>query len=129
MTGETDLQSRILLACGALPNVRLFRNTVGEGWAGKVVDQSGAFLTLAHARRITFGWCPGSSDLLGWRSVVITADMVGQQIAQLVTMEVKVPKTGRMDPLQERWLETTHMAGALACVVRSPEEARNLFLT
>lgn len=58
--------------------VRLFRNNVGALW-----DSRG--------RLVTYGLCPGSSDLIGWRSIEITPAMVGRKVAVFVALEGKVP--------------------------------------
>jgi hypothetical protein len=45
----------------------------------------------------------GSADLIGYRSITITPDMVGQQVAVFASIEVKTP-TGRIRPEQQQWL-------------------------
>lgn len=98
---------RVQLAASRL-GWRLFRNNVG---------------TLPDARGVpvTFGLCPGSADLVGWRSLVITPDMVGQTIAQFAAVEVKGPK-GRLTPVQANWLNAVEQAGGLTIVARGPED-------
>ena len=66
----------------------------------------------------------GTSDLIGWRSRVITPDMVGQTIAQFVAIEVK--DRGRATPEQLTWLDAVTRAGGLAGVARSPDDARTI---
>jgi hypothetical protein len=120
---EAALQARICLAVGALPAVRLFRNTVGEGWTGQQVRAvDSAFVVLRNARRVTFGLAPGSHDLVGWRSILITPAMVGQVIAQFVGGEIKT-STGRIDSLQHNFGNALAKAGGLSAVWRSPESA------
>ena len=72
-----------------------------------------------------FGLCKGSADLIGWRTVTITPDMVGQQVAVFLSIEVKTP-TGRIRPEQQQWLETVQAAGGIAGVARSVEDAQRL---
>ncbi len=119
---ESTIQARIWRALGALPGVRLFRNDSGVGWAGKLIQQEGQQVTLNNARRVTYGLTPGSADLVGWQSVEITQDMVGQRVAVFTSLEVKTP-TGRLEKKQRQWLDAVDEAGGIAGVARSPEEA------
>ena len=128
MTAESDLQARIRLVVGRVPHARLFRNTVGEAWAGKLVSgPDNGVVLLARARRITFGLAPGSSDLIGWTSLTITPDMVGQNIAVFTSGEVKAgTRKPRFQGGQENWLAAVAAAGGLAAVLRSEDDARRL---
>ena len=71
---------------------------------------------------VRYGLQPGSSDLIGWRTVTITPDMVGQRIAVFTSIEVKTP-TGRVKPEQQQWLDAVQAAGGIAGVARSVEDA------
>lgn len=115
---ETTLKSQIMLDCGALPDVRLFNNPVGEGWQGKRVAQDSATITLLQPRRVVYGLCPGSSDIIGFRTVTITPDMVGTTVAQFIAPEVKTG-TGRVRDDQVKFIAAVNRAGGLAGVVRS----------
>jgi hypothetical protein len=78
-----------------------------------------------HDRRgvpVRYGLQPGSSDLIGWRTVTITPEMVGQQVAVFTSIEVKTP-TGRIRPEQQQWLDAVQSAGGIAGVARSVEDA------
>lgn len=105
---EQTIQQRIRLALsrGA---VRLWRNNTGA-----LRDQRGQL--------VRYGLCQGSSDLIGYRSIEITPDMVGQHIAQFVALEVKSP-TGRTTPEQAAFLRLVAEAGGVSGVVRSIEDA------
>ena len=74
---ETVLQQNIRLALGQEKNLRLFRNQVGQ-----LPDPR-------TGRYIQFGLAKGSSDLIGFKTVKVTPDMVGQEIAQFVSLEIK----------------------------------------
>ena len=76
-------------------------------------------------RLVTFGLARGSADLIGWRTVVVTPDMVGQRLAVFTSIEIKTP-TGRIAPAQQHWLGVVRGAGGIAGVVRSVTDARNL---
>ncbi len=121
---ESELQALILRAAGSKSHVRVFRNQVGEGYVGKAIrDPEGVFLT--DARHVRMGLFPGSGDLIGWRTVTITPDMVGQSIAQFLSIEVKTP-TGRIRPDQRNWLDQINAAGGLAIIARSISDTDNL---
>lgn len=111
-----------MLRLGSAPGVRVFRNSVGEGWVGRTIRHDGDRLLLAHPRRVTFGWCPGSSDVLGFQSLTITPEMVGRTLAQLVAVEVKGPR-GVLSDAQKRFLAMAHRSGAAAGVARSVDDA------
>lgn len=113
MNAETDLQQRIRLALGTHPEARLFRNQVGS-----LPDPR-------TGRLVTFGLARGSADLIGWRTIVITPDMVGQRIAVFTSIEVKTPR-GRLTPEQHNWLLAVQAAGGIAGVARSVADALGL---
>lgn len=108
MASEQSIQQYIRLACST-GQTRLFRNNTGT-----LKDQ--------HGRPVQFGLCKGSADLIGYRTVTITPDMVGQQVAVFLSIEVKTP-TGRIRPEQQQWLDTIQAAGGIAGVARSVEDA------
>ena len=110
---ETDLQQRIRIAVGTRPDTRLFRN------------QCGALPDPRTGRLVTFGLARGSADLVGWRTVVITPDMIGRRIAVFTSIEVKTP-TGRVRPEQQAWLGVVRGAGGIAGVARSIEDANRI---
>lgn len=113
---ETDLQQRIRLAVGTRPDARLFRNQVGS-----LPDPR-------TGRLVTFGLARGSADLIGWRTVVITPDMVGRRVAVFTSIEVKTP-AGRVRPEQQAWLGVVRGAGGIAGVARSIDDALQIVTT
>ena len=108
---EQQIQQEIRIACSHGP-VRLWRNNTGT-----LRDQNG--------RPVTFGLCKGSADLIGWKTVTITEDMIGQQVAVFLSVEVKTA-TGRLRPEQQAWLNTVQAAGGIAGVARSVSDAEGL---
>jgi hypothetical protein len=108
---ETGALQAIRLALGLLPDLRLFRNNVG-------------MLKDLQGRPVRFGLHPGSSDLIGWRSVVITPDMVGQRVAIFTALEVKAPGgTHKVTAEQRQFLDIVEAAGGIGGVARSPDQA------
>lgn len=107
---ETRLQNEIRLELSAqVPELTHYRNH-----AGALRDQRG--------KMVQFGLSPGSPDLVGYKRVKITEDMVGQEVAVFVGLEVKMPgEKPRAD--QQNWLDHLADAGGVAAVVTSVEEA------
>ena len=110
---ETTLQQQIRLALGTHPQTKLFRNQVGS-----LPDPR-------TGRLVTFGLARGSADLIGWRTITVTADMVGQRLAVFTSIEVKTP-TGRVRPDQTAWLTAVQAAGGIAGIARSVPDALQL---
>jgi hypothetical protein len=119
---ERDTQNKILLTCSR-GDTRLFRQNVGQGWAGRLVSNQAGRVTLQDARPLIAGLCTGSSDLIGWRSIEVTADMVGRRLAVFAAVEVK-SATGRPTEQQRAFLSAVQDAGGIACVARSVEDAQ-----
>jgi hypothetical protein len=108
MSSEQTIQQRIRLALSRGP-VRLWRNNTGA-----LRDQRGQL--------VRYGLCQGSADLIGYRSITVTPEMVGTTIAQFAAVEVKAP-TGRTTPEQEAFLRLVAEAGGVAGVARSVDDA------
>lgn len=105
---ESETQARILKTLGGMPEVRIFRNHVGT-----VQDSKG--------RWHRFGLAVGSADLIGWHTVEITPEMVGQKVAVFLSVEVK-SATGKTRPEQDAWANTVARKGGIAIVARSVED-------
>lgn len=119
---ESDIH-RLILRDLSRDDVRLFRNNVAQAWQGRVVRHEPGLLVLADPRPIQAGLCVGSSDLIGWRSVVITPEMVGQRLAVFAGVEVKTDR-GRATEEQKNFIEVVQRFGGLAGVARSVDDAR-----
>ena len=98
MSNEAYVQNKIRLAVGS-GNVRLFRNNTGA-----LMDQQG--------RLVKFGLCMGSSDLIGFKTITITPDMVGSKIAVFSAIEVK--DKGKATDDQKKFINIIKKAGGLA---------------
>jgi hypothetical protein len=108
---EQELQQRIRLELGRGP-VRLWRNNVGA-----LRDQRG--------RLVTYGLCPGSSDLIGLRRITVDPEHLGQQLAVFCAIEIKSQR-GQPTPEQQQFLAAVEQLGGWAGVARSLAEARVL---
>jgi len=106
-------------------DTRLFRNTVGEGWMGKVARREEGMVLLQNARHVTFGLCVGSSDHVGWTSVTISPQHVGQRFARFIAIEAK-DGSGRATSEQRNFIARVIEAGGRAGVARDVEDARRL---
>ncbi len=86
----------------------------------------GFFLTLDGARKIKAGLqADGSSDLIGWKTITVTPEMVGSKIAVFVAAEVKTT-TGAVRPEQRKFIEAVNKSGGIAGVVRCENDMKKL---
>jgi hypothetical protein len=106
---ERRIQSEIQLAASAGGGpARLWRNNTGA-------------LKDAQGQLVRYGLCPGSSDLIGFRTITITPDMVGQRVAVFTAVEVK--DRGRPTEQQQAFINLVQQAGGLAGIARSVPDA------
>ena len=70
----------------------------------------------------------GGSDLIGYRRITVTPEMVGQEIAQFAAVEVKTPR-GRVRPEQQQFIDHILNAGGIAGIARSVDEAKDILLS
>ena len=110
---ENDIQERIRLTVGSQKGVRVFRNNTGLGWSGNSsvrINQAGAYqcsngdMIIRSARPLHAGLIKGSSDLIGWKCVPVTQDMVGSTVAVFVAIEVKT-ENGGVTPEQQNFID------------------------
>lgn len=121
MPSEAAVQAAVRLEY-ARRGYRLWRNNVGQlrDERGVPVRYGLANDSAALNQRLK------SSDLIGWRPVLITPDMVGQQLAVFVSLEVKAPDW-RLTPgdkrgqAQARWLDLVAADGGEARFVQEVE--------
>lgn len=133
MGGEAKIQNDIRDRLSNGP-VRLWRNTVGQGL---MVTHKNSFTAQAiitklfdlvrslggHAQRIRFGLAVGSGDLIGYRRITITPEMVGRDVAVFLSCEVKTEK-GPVREEQYRWAAHINSVGGIAVIARSLDAAR-----
>lgn len=136
MSAEHHIQQRILLACGS-GDARLWRNNVGTGWAGAATRITAGNVRAVAAqlrpgdvvvrggRPLHAGLCVGSSDLIGYYSMVVGPEQVGQRLAVFAAVEVK-SATGRASKEQQQFLNHITTVGGKAGIARSVEDAEAL---
>lgn len=112
MISEATLMRRVLVRASELGG-RLFRNQTGRYRLARPECKE----CQSRGRVIASGLCVGSSDLIGWRSVRITPEMVGNQVAVFVGAEIKGPD-GRLTVEQMQFLSAVNDAGGIAMAVR-----------
>ena len=107
---ETKLQQEIRLALGTIPSLRLFRNQVGQ-----LPDPR-------TGRCVQFGLAKGSSDLVGFKTIKITPEMINQEVAVFVSIEIKTER-GKLTEVQQNWLQKVKSSGGIVGVARSIQDA------
>lgn len=107
---EAYVQSVVRLE-GAGKGVRLWRNNVGT-----LMDKRGVPVRygLANDSKRLNDACK-SGDLIGWRSLIVTAEMVGTRLAQFVSRECKRPgwkySGDEHERAQLKWAEVVNADG------------------
>ncbi len=127
----TQQVKEYMLAASRL-GARLWRRNVGQGWIGnakkytarEVVTVNPGDVLIRNARPFHNGEA-GQYDTYGFISIVITPEMVGTRIAQVVEAEAK-QGTGRQSPEQVAWGEFVRASGGRAGVVRSLDDLAKL---
>jgi hypothetical protein len=135
---EHGIQQQIFLTLGSLKDVRVFRNNVGVAYSGQELKDYSLlsriknlflspvrFIVLLNHRVIKYGLQVGSGDLIGWKSIEITPDMVGQKVAVFLSVEIKSNK-GKATEEQINWAQVVRASGGIAGIVRSTSEAISL---
>ena len=108
---ESELQREIMKAVTDAGG-RVFRNQVGMGWYGHMVQsdaKEGHTIVLTGARPLYAGLCEGSSDLIGWYR------------GRFLAIEVKAAK-GRATQEQVNFIENVNRDGGIGIIARSVDE-------
>ena len=111
---ETRLSQEIRLGIADQTNATMFRNNTGR-------------LQNNRGEWVNYGLFTGSSDLIGWTTITVRPDMVGQQIAVFTAIEVKTP-TGKVSREQANFIARVAESGGLAGIARSVEDAKAIIL-
>ena len=97
---------------------------VGKFWAGQLVGEiyqkdGKNYGLIQNISRLNMGFA-GLSDYVGYHTIIITQDMVGQKIARAVVVEGKTAE-GRVSDEQAHFLKQARLDGCIALVVRSED--------
>jgi hypothetical protein len=104
-----SLMTKIMLACG-VGKSRIFRNNQG-------------LASYPDGSKVRYGIAnPGGADCLGWVSIIVTPEMVGNKVAIFTAVEVK-EGSGRANRDQKTFIKAVLDAGGRGGVARSVEEA------
>ena len=124
---EHQLQNQIRDVLAYYHDLQFFRANVGCGWIANhyTVNNNGT-ITLDTPRWFNTGLPKGFPDLFGYKSLIITPDMVDKRIAQFAFAEVK-RIGGKLSKEQAQWIKLFKQDGAIGDVVYSPEGALKLF--
>lgn len=95
---------------------RFFRNNVG------VATYKGAD---GNTRKVRYGLCPGSSDVIGWHSIEVTPEMVGGRIAVFTAIELK-RGTDVLSREQFAFIRAVSEGGGIAGFVRDEDAAARM---
>ena len=112
MGEESGAQKKIFLDQGSRHDTTLFRNNVGVA-------------IYEDGRRVRYGLCVGSSDLIGWKTIEITPDMVGEKVAVFTALETK-SKKGKAQEKQKNFIRAVLESGGLAGIARTVDDARKI---
>ncbi len=129
MSAESTVQRQVWLGMGR--KSVLFRLNTGKAWVsggapvyrlkdGAVVVPAGRMIALGFSLANTDP-VKGSSDLIGYTPVEITAAMVGKTIAVFTAIETKKSKNGKTSADQLNFIKQVKDAGGIAGVANSPE--------
>ena len=135
MSAENVVQRQVWLAIGG--SSTLFRLNTGQAWlpgAGPAQRLKDGSVLVPAGRPVAMGFgapngkpVVGAGDLIGWTTVRITPDMVGQEVAVVTSIETKRTKGGRASPEQINWMKQIQAAGGIAGIANSVDAARSIF--
>lgn len=112
---ESKIQAEMRLRLGSQADIRIFRNLVGEGFVGNPA--------VGALRRVRFGLCPGSADLIGITSYRIAPDDVGKVVGLFTSVEVKAAANSSVRENQRPWRDMVEQRGGIALISHVPSEA------
>lgn len=120
MTPGAKLTNQIREAASKI-GARLFTQTSGTFWNGRVAGRTDKNVTLEYPRQHIIGFT-GLSDLIGGVSVEVTPDMVGQKVMVFCAVEVKADGD-RASDAQTRFVDFIRKQGGRAGFARSIDDA------
>ena len=120
---EANVLKLVMLELSKLGST-VFRQNVGQAWAGKkIIKGPNNTVIIEGPMPITMGLTSGSSDLIGWTPVEITAAMVGAKVAVFTAIECKRSSGGKTTIKQNHFIRRVKQAGGIAGVASSPDDA------
>ncbi len=121
---EKNIQADIRLAASKNGCV-LFRANAGMGWAGNVIIRhKDGSITIKDPRPF-HGMIEGFPDLVGWKAIKVTPEMVGKIVSIIVLPEVKQLK-GKAREAQERFKKRADKDFVVCDICRSVEDFEEL---
>lgn len=133
MAVESTVQRQVWAAVASTSI--MFRVNTGKAWVGHGKPQrfTDGSVVLYGARPVALGFglangdpVVGTSDLIGWTSVVITPEMVGRRVAVFTAIETKRTKGGVVSEDQEKFITRVRQAGGIAGVAAASHQATQL---
>ena len=123
---EADVLKLVMLELSQLGST-VFRQNVGQAWVGKKIKMGPNHTVIIEgAMPITMGLTIGSSDLIGWTPIEITAAMIGSDVAIFTAIECKRSSGGTTSNKQKHFIRRVKQAGGIAGVAPSPEAAAEI---
>lgn len=118
---ESEIQKRVRVEASK-QGFTAFRNNRGFAWQG-AIKKIGNMIQLFNPRRIEFGLTNGASDLIGFKSIKITKEMVGKNIAVFSAIECKA-QNGKLSEHQKNFLTRVKESGGISIVSKSEADIK-----
>lgn len=110
---ERDVLNEIREWARYQPDITLWRNSVGV-------------IALPNGGMLRYGvGGNGAADFIGYKTVVVTQEMVGQKVAVFCAIEAKAPR-GEPSDDQITFIDRIRMAGGRAGIAHDAPEAKEL---
>lgn len=122
---ENTIKALIRRALANSDDVRLFNNPVGQAFLGEAVALKDGSVIIKKPVRITYGLVAGSADLIGWKTIEVTPEMVGKKLAVFLSLEIKRPGQ-KLRKDQAQWAKQVRKFGGIAGAATSIEEAQKI---
>jgi hypothetical protein len=123
MASQENAEANAVLLASSKKGFKLWRNHRGGAWQGKSKRLADGNVLIENAKFYNFGLgMNGGSDFIGFRTIIITPEMVGQKIAQLSCVEVKARgKLNTAKQKQKDFIKAINEAGGYGKIVDSPD--------
>lgn len=119
---ETNVMRTCMMKVSEDKNKRVFRNNVGVAVAYDFKNKK----VVEPVRVIEYGLCKGSSDLIGWKSVEITQEMIGKRVAIFTAIETKRPNMSKTSEEQNNFIAAVQNAGGIGLIAKSAKDLEQL---